>query len=45
MTGVKFEFGSFEGFSVFLLFEDVLLVTGEVFAFEGVAEVLVEDKL
>ena len=45
MTGTVLESRSFEVFSVFLLFEDVLLATAEVFASEDVVEVFEEVKL
>ena len=45
MTGVVTESRLFEVFSVFLLFEDVLLATAEVFASEDVAEVVDDVKL
>ena len=45
MTGTVLESRSFEVFSVFLLFEDVLLATSEVFASDDVAEVVEEAKL
>ena len=45
MTGTVLESRSFEVFSVFLLFEDVLLATAEVFASEDVADVVEDVKL
>jgi len=45
MTGAVFVSRSFVVFSVFLLFEDVLLAAAEVFTSEDVAEVVEDVKL